>query len=87
MHATKNLHAKWIKFKLTDAVGMKLELGNDSNWANGFFNNQAEICIFPGKRMMIAQSLSSLMAGVVNALNHTLPTLNHSTHLQLVGGS
>ena len=25
-------------------------MGNDSNWARGFFNNQAEICIFPGKK-------------------------------------
>ena len=90
LYATKNPRTKWIKFKLTDAVGMKSELASWAMTATGLgvsLTTKQRFVYFLAKRMMIAQIPSSLTAGVVNALNHTLPTLNQSTHLQLVGGS
>ena len=47
IYATKSPPNKWIKFTLTDAVGMNTRMGNDSNSAHGYFNKSADIKISP----------------------------------------
>ena len=46
--ASRNPPSKWIRFKLTDAVGMNTKMGMDDDRARGFFNHSATIRIFPG---------------------------------------
>ena len=48
LYATQSPPQKWIKFKLTDAVGMSAKMGTDDNWAKGWFNHSARIYLFPG---------------------------------------
>ena len=48
LYATHSPPQKWIKFKLTDAVGMSAKMGTDDNWAKGWFNHSAGIYLFPG---------------------------------------
>ena len=48
IHATNRPAHKWIKFKLTDAVGMKSIMGSDEEKRRGFFNHSASVYIFPG---------------------------------------
>lgn len=55
-------------------------MGNDNNWARGFFNNNAFVYVFPGDG-----SLNFLLAGVVHISNLILPTQQLHMPLQLVG--
>ena len=48
IYATNNPANKWIKFKLTDAVGMKSIMAYDRPNCRGFFNESASVYIFPG---------------------------------------
>ena len=49
MYATKQPRKKWIKFQLTDAVGMKVTMANDQNSRRGHFNQKAKVYIYPGE--------------------------------------
>ena len=48
LYATKSPRQKWIRFKLTDAIGMNSEMGSDDGWAKGFFNRFSNIYLYPG---------------------------------------
>ena len=48
LYATKTPRQKWIKFQLTDAVGVTVSMTQDDNWAKGWFNHSANIYLFPG---------------------------------------
>lgn len=49
LYATKTPRKKWIRFKLTDAVGMSASMGSDDKWARGFFNKSAHLYLYPGR--------------------------------------
>ncbi len=48
LYATKQPRQKWIKYQLTDAVGMSAKMTSDDRWAKGWFNHSANIYIYPG---------------------------------------
>ena len=48
LFASENPRSKWIRFRLTDAVGMGAEMGSNDERVRGFFNHSATVCLFPG---------------------------------------